>query len=305
MFNNIIYKEKTGRQLITAGIATVLGLFLIFVINSLAGISFNKDIDFELLGNIGMFIWGIAGTLLIGGGIILIFGKLSQNNENASIQNESLRNIELKLDDLSENLREIARERIFMEQIKILKECVRNSSGHLDYNSVKYQQLHGYEYFYHAIKKLKYDFAEKSKTNREILYIIFQAVENGNITEKQLEELKAFTLSIYEKFAKEQKSVLSCYMATVRSLLIYISERIADPEKKAYYLKLLSAQLSDEELGLIFYNELNNVNSGLSFYQMLDSSNFFSEIKEEGLIHPGIQHKFYPNTRFSFLTGKS
>lgn len=116
---------------------------------------------------------------------------------------------------------------------------------------------------------------------------------------------KEFVVFQYEFFYNKHSTQLGHIFRFLYNIFKFtIDERKTHHDEKRY-IDLIQAQLSSDELGLLFYNALSNnaktTNGELRFYDWLDKYNFFENIDQSSLLN--VKHySYYPNTTFKFLT---
>lgn len=106
----------------------------------------------------------------------------------------------------------------------------------------------------------------------------------------------------YESFYQLNDYNLGHYFRYVFNVIKYIKDKHAsDIEAQNRLIGLLQAQLSNDELGLLFYNALSRhgINSSGSylFREWLDEHNFFQNIDKRCLLHESVVDN-YPKTKF-------
>lgn len=86
---------------------------------------------------------------------------------------------------------------------------------------------------------------------------------------------------------------------------VYSQKNFKEKDDKEHYLNLLQAQLSDEELALIFYDAISkygeNKEGDQTFRQMLDETHFLENIKSDVLLDRN-HCFFYPKTTFKYMS---
>lgn len=114
---------------------------------------------------------------------------------------------------------------------------------------------------------------------------------------------KEFIIAQYEFFYEKYQSQLGYIFRYLYNIFKFtIRERENHGDEKRY-IDLIQAQLSSDELSLLFYNALShNARSSkgeYNFHRWLDDFNFFENVDKNSLLRE--EHKrFYPNTRFKF-----
>jgi hypothetical protein len=113
----------------------------------------------------------------------------------------------------------------------------------------------------------------------------------------------------YEEFYNEHQQNLGHYFRYIYNIIKYIidpANRLVDQDRRRY-LGILQAQLSNDELGLIFYNVLSKhgqTSKGkYRFLNWLDQYQMLENMDRQSLKHEW-HHWFFPKTNFKFLDSK-
>lgn len=163
--------------------------------------------------------------------------------------------------------------------------------------------LVGQEFMDFAIKELKkYHLAHSGS---EYIPSFINKIRNLEpITQTELAAIASDLDIVYISFYSDYHAELGHYFRYLYNLLKFtISHREKYKDQKNY-LDIIQAQLSNAELGLVFYNAISN--KGLNtdkkyrFYNWLEQYSFLENIDEKSLITR--EHNvLYPKTLFKFL----
>lgn len=129
---------------------------------------------------------------------------------------------------------------------------------------------------------------------------------NTNDYQKDLERVLLWIKGTYETFHSDNDAVLGHYFRYVYNIVKYIIEAFPkDKELQDKYIGLLQAQMSNDELGLLFFNALSihgrNGEGKQQFKEWLDEHKFFENI-DKRCVFDADYTKFYPRTSFKFIT---
>ena len=131
-------------------------------------------------------------------------------------------------------------------------------------------------------------------------------INNSNMPTLSSEEYKKPLIECYEEIYKNNDYNLGHYFRYIFNIVKYVRESF--PEDKVAqnkYIGLLQAQLSNDEMALIFYNALSkhgkNVEGKELFREWLDEYDFFQNIDRRCIFHTSFT-EYYPKTNFKFLT---
>lgn len=109
----------------------------------------------------------------------------------------------------------------------------------------------------------------------------------------------------YDSYVQEQGCNAGFYFRFIHNLVSFVIEHWKDsPQDIHKYLNFIQAQLSDEELALIFYDSISNL--GLdkqhkyTFKENLDKNSFLENLSSDVLLARE-HYKVFPRTRFRFL----
>lgn len=111
----------------------------------------------------------------------------------------------------------------------------------------------------------------------------------------------------FEKYVVDAGCNVGYFYRYIYNILnfVYTQTEFTDDHDKEKYLNLLQAQLSDEELALIFYDAISrygeNKDGNLYFYEILNKTHFLENIMPEVLLSRNHCY-FYPKTKFKFMS---
>ena len=131
---------------------------------------------------------------------------------------------------------------------------------------------------------------------------------NSLFTEKEMAE--GCISDFFDSFVKEQDFSMGYFFRYIYNTINFVVTERKDVKDEngnndiQRYLNILQAQLSNEELALIFYDALSSLGKdkhGIKkFHSLLDTYQFLENIDERFLLNRN-HHIFYPKTFFKFL----
>lgn len=267
----------------------------------------SKPIDSEIFSNWGGFISGImASGALIFTYFIFIQQRIDniekENQDDIFRQNQEFEN---RFFRMVENLQFIVGQiTISIPQTKVTTDNEIADKTN-DYNTLFVADVN-----YKIINRI-YDNRTLKISGREALHILLTNLKNGlkKITiddiwdEEQTEEDRERLM--YDEFYNKYFYLLGHYFRYIYHIILYIDDfdlKILDSNKKEYFIKLLQAQVSTDEMGLIFYNAVLNDKAKkkdtgeAKFQHLLDTYKFLENIDNNSLIDKSHKKKYYPNT---------
>ena len=99
---------------------------------------------------------------------------------------------------------------------------------------------------------------------------------------------------MYDLWWEKHRTKLSHYFRTLFHIVKFVHE--AEIEDKEKYLKIVRAQLSDQEQALLFYNCLGS--PGKDFRQFVSDYALVKHVPDEFLVNQNHKTKFYPKIDF-------
>jgi hypothetical protein len=300
-----ILSEKNSIRLLFIGVV----LFFLGVTTFIWKESFSiqGQINSTKFSQFGDFVGGIIGSIWSLAGVILFYVALTEQRKDIQINRQTL---ETQVDALKQQIKEFELQRIeleetrkvFTEQSLTLKnqrfentffqllslhhELVDKFSFTGGFGSNK--RLEKREVLTQAFKDLDYKIKSSNSYQEQDMY--------GDITitpnEPESIEIAEFRLNeVYRDFFYDDyKQVLSHYFRNIYHVYKFIfTNKLINHEEKPFYASIVSAQLSSDELFLIFYNAIYN---GLGY------PNFLFLIKEYDImqnfdIELIAKHKFH------------
>lgn len=134
--------------------------------------------------------------------------------------------------------------------------------------------------------------------------LLSKASENKIFSPTELEMIQEEIDDLYQKHYSIYQNQLGHYFRYIYNIIKFtIDNRLKEKDERKY-IDLLQAQLSNDELALIFYNALsrNGLNSSKKpqFKEWLEDYQFLENLNDESLIDRR-HHVLYQKTKFKFL----
>ena len=131
------------------------------------------------------------------------------------------------------------------------------------------------------------------------------ALEEEVIPETKMKTALYDLGNLYDEYVDEQGGNAGFYFRYVHNLISFVLKHWeGNPEDIHTYLNFIQAEMSDEELGLLFYDCISNKgqdkNHQYRFKQNLDDNSFLENISENTLLSR-THYKLFPKTNFRFL----
>lgn len=132
-----------------------------------------------------------------------------------------------------------------------------------------------------------------------------KALEETKILKTKYETALYDLGDLYDEYVKMQGCNAGFYFRYVHNLISFVLKHWAGkPDDIHIYLNFIQAEMSDEELGLLFYDSISNKgqdkNHQYRFKQNLDDNSFLENISEQTLLSR-THYKLFPKTNFRFL----
>lgn len=136
---------------------------------------------------------------------------------------------------------------------------------------------------------------------------IAETLSNDELIPADVLKAKQYFGDYFENYVKKTKCNIGYFYRYIYNIVNFVccQKNFKQSDDKEHYLNLLQAQLSDEELALIFYDAISkygeNKEGDLVFRQMLDETHFLENIKPEVLLDRN-HCFFYPKTIFKYMS---
>ncbi len=143
----------------------------------------------------------------------------------------------------------------------------------------------------------------KQGVNEKSIFEI-EEMDKINSSRSQKNELRKDQVNIiYEGIYKDYQSELGYYFRYIFNIFNFVIKERKKYDDDKFYINLIQAQMSNDELGLLFYNALSK-NARTSkgeyrFFNWLDEYDFFQNIDEKSLFHPS-HCEYYPKNKIKF-----
>lgn len=246
-------------------------------------------LNLDEASKVGDFIGGFIGIFWSIAGILLLFITLR-----------------LQSDEFKETQKAIAKQQFettFFNMMLVLGD-IRSQIKYRSQEDV----FESHEFIAFALNELKLNYDQKLRTSKnlaeEINSIEVKIDKLEEISKLEMRTLKDNINEVFLSFFEKYHVQLAHYFRYVYNLLKFtITNRKPENDEKVY-LDLIQAQLSSNEMALIFYNSLSakgvNRQKSPQFFNWIEEYSFLENIDFESLIRRA-HHQLFPKTIFKFL----
>ena len=266
-----------------AGILLLIIILLILVTDESIFIITGK-IDLLKANYVGGFVGGLVGVFISISGVIFLYLNFVKQQEQFKVNST---------------------ETSLFNMLNLLKQTVCELTTKTDSGT----EVSGSVFFEMALNELNVQIKDsivdnKYKENRfNTLFNVFSNTGKNaiRISKQQvdIDVLKEYLSDVYDKFYPKYSSQLGHYFRFVYNIIKFIDLSEIDTARKEKYINLIQAQMSSDELGLIFYNGLNW--RGKRLHPFLEDYKFLENIDLKSLYIPELFAKLYPKNSFHFM----
>jgi Putative phage abortive infection protein len=283
------------------GLALILSVLIGFYIT--LGLSDNKTTGLAEASYIGTVVAGVASVI----GVVLLYKTYISQKQELQATQQALR------------LQKV--DSAFFSMLSLLQEIVNGMSDTISLSKGGEEVIRARAYLKAALKELHNSLDHGTLNMRPNPLTGFfnpyspPYVDNDVVVD---EEFVNYDVSVgygelieevakkYEIFYIGHQKNLGHYFRYVYNILKYIldSDNALNPVDRKRYLGILQSQLSNDELGLIFYNVLSkhgrNSKGQFKFLKLLDEYKLLENMDRQSLKDEW-HHWFFPKTMFKFL----
>ena len=264
---------------------TAMIIIVAYVTLSLSDSAVCCSIKTNLSKNIGDFLWGTIGILLTF--ISTLFMFLTFNFQQRQFK------------ETSDDAFRTRFEGTFFNMISMLYNVRTEADRQIAYSTK--DEKANLKSFYISLKK-KYE--EQIKAYPDFAHAM-NNMEKENVLSTEIQTALYDLGNFYDKYVQEQKCNAGFYFRFVHNLVTFVLLHWkGSPNDIHMYLNFIQAQMSDEELALVFYDSISNKgldkNRRYTFKNNLDEYSFLENIPESTLLRR-CHYKIFPKTIFCFL----
>lgn len=296
-----MFSELTSKILIGLGIILIL-FGIIFSIWGEDLFNFNALAHTDKLGQVGDFVGGIIGSLWALAGVILFYVALQNQRRDIKLNREVLTT---QVGALNKQIEEFELQR---NELKLTREVFKKQGETL--------ALQQFESTFFNMVNLHHQIVNTMTLQRTKVTTPFFAAGMGNDAELrardcftafysafkssfkiesiETDELKQINKN-YSNFYKLYQPYLGHYFRNLYNILKFIDKK--NPGDKFLYSNLLRAQLSSQELQLLFYNCLSQFGRG-KFKPLIEKYHFLQNMPKKTLINKEDHIKLYDSSAF-------
>lgn len=242
----------------------------------------------SLKENPGEFVGGTVGTLFTLTATIFLFITFKEQR----LQFESTQNSEFYT----------RFETTYFNMLGMLEKVQNSVNANIE-ESEEADGLHNLTEYYKGFKE-KYVI---DSHREESMNSIAESLNEDELIPANVLKAKQYFGEYFEEYVKKTNCNIGYFYRYIYNIVnfVYGQEKFEREDDKEHYLNLLQAQLSDEELALIFYDAISkygeNKEGNQIFRQMLDETHFLENIKPEVLLDRN-HCFFYPKTIFKYMS---
>ena len=285
-------------------ICLVIGFILFgafwFLLGKQGLFSLGSPIDLGYSSQIGDFLGGVAGSLWTVAGILLLYETLVlqrkefYESKKDILYTQSINTFFKLLDGMHDTISKIK------GNIKVDgKDEIKEGRDFLHYAFLDFAKYHQKN--------------TEAEISRQIVALYKRDGEKAYSPEYSFvfdeTKLRPYLENAYNDFYKNYDYNLGHFYRYIFNVIKFIVNTFKDDvDTQKFLVGLMQAQLTNDELGLMFYNALSehgrNKHNEELFKSWLDNFNYFENIDERCVLNESYI-RFYPKTSFKFIIRKN
>lgn len=244
-----------------------------------------SSIKQNLAINIGDFLWGTVGVFLtFTSTLLMILTFHSQQKQFRKTREDSFRT---------------RFEGTFFNMLSMFSSVRAEADKQVEYSTNG--NLNNLNDFYLSLKKKYEEHIANDKDFADSMNVLDKAICLSTESETAIYDLGDF----YDKYVQEKNCNTGFYFRFVHNLITFVLWHWKNHAEDIHmYLNFIQAQMSDEELALVFYDCISkkglDKNRKYTFMNNLDEYSFLENISESILLSRN-HYKIFPKTMFGFL----
>ncbi|MDP8219331.1 MAG: putative phage abortive infection protein [Candidatus Theseobacter exili] len=265
-------------------------IFIVFFDDNL--FKWSYKIDPSVANNIGAFVAGIVGTLFSGAAFFLLYLNLYQSDQN-SFENR------------------------LYSMLHLLNEKIKLTTGYEGFeNKKKSEPIEGLEFFEKSIDYFNSflqnytrsdDFKKNEDKKFKTISELFAKFDINSVNKKPIDIeinyqlLREYIDAKYQQFYHFRKLQLGHYFRYLyRIVKIIDGKKDLSFKEKKKYVDIIQAQMSNAELGLVFYNCIS-INGYKRFFPLINKYSFLENMDKSYITYPYFLANLYDKIKFKFL----
>lgn len=309
--NNIL-TVRFSKRLLLVGLVLLLVGFVLFIWNDWSFNTSNK-LQSEKVAQFGDFVGGLIGSIWALAGVVLFYVALTEQRKDFATNREVLN---AQTEALKQQIREFGLQR---EELSETRKVFTNQSVTLmkqQFESTFFNLLNLHHSIVNSIDVISYEkkpihsvknYLEQmsssgdrvTTTGRDSFVKFKEDLENTykNITDKNESELDEFDKvnAAYNYFYERHQSDLGHYFRNLYHIFKFIHN--SDIPEKTRYTSLARAQLSNDELFLLFYNSIST-NGKKKFKPLVEEYHLLKNLNSSTIINWDLHSKYYSKCAF-------
>ncbi len=258
---------------ICAFICIAAGISIPFAIRCFEG---GASAEYAILATAGDWLGGTSAPLFSLAGFLMMYGAYKMQQEDLRLTREEMQQTRKEFETQNATLKRQEFETTFFHLLELHHQIVNSIFFQSDDNN----SYRGRQYFSWAYQKMNYSYQEK-----RVPYDMYPSMRK--LSPQQF-DAKCLYEILHNNFPEIEVN-LGHYFKNIFQTLRVLEKSILSPEERMDFAKLFVAQLSNDELNLLFYHCIYNVENKelreLAFrYEIFNTLNPKTLLKEEHCI---------------------
>tara|TARA_R110002049_G_scaffold107234_5_gene254855 strand:- start:155 stop:1030 length:876 start_codon:yes stop_codon:yes gene_type:complete len=286
-----LFTIKFGSRLVSFGIIFFF-LGLIFFLWNDWHISLDSSVNSEKAAQFGDFIGGIVGSFWALAGVILFYVALIEQRKDFLTNSKVL---DAQVEALNTQINEFMLQK---EELKLTREVFIKQSNTLQkqqFESTFFSLLNLHHLIVNSMSCKEYPQNNHIATDGRDCFNVYYTLFKSDYDKAKLQNSSSSEFEVvdhaFKKFYSNHRSNLDHYFKNLYNTIKFIQN--SNLEDKSYYVSIVKAQLSNNEIMFLFYNIIVNMEN-IDFKLLLKECDFFNSLDKVHLIDQGEKHyRFY------------